>query len=151
MARHRAVRAAAHFRRFRECERHQSSDQSMSSDDCCSCASYVSEDTGYGYMQWLFETLWTRLCAVGFQGQFICTWPSLDLTIAITSSVYTDYDSSCSLLALVGAGLDFESTTSPPPPPPSPIYRYRRPPRRLCDEERFRLWSSFACAAAVFA
>ena len=90
----------------------------MSSDDCCSCASYVSEDTGYGYMQWLFETPSGRAnCAVGFQGQFICTWPSLDLTIAITSSVFTDYDSSCGLLALVGTGLDFESSTSPPPPP----------------------------------
>jgi CubicO group peptidase (beta-lactamase class C family) len=90
----------------------------MSNDDCCSCASYVSEDTGYGYMQWLFETPSGRAnCAIGFQGQFICTWPSLDLTVAITSSVFTGYDSSCSLLALVGTGLDFESSTSPPPPP----------------------------------
>jgi hypothetical protein len=85
----------------------------MSIYQCCVCEFFKSDDAGYGYMQWLHKTAsGPANCALGHQGQFICNWPGLDLTIAITSNEFTGYDSSCRLLGLVATGLDFESLTA---------------------------------------
>jgi len=45
--------------------------------------------------------------------QFICTWPALDLVVAITSEFFTDDSTSCRLLTLVAQGLDFDSDDEP--------------------------------------
>ena len=64
-------------------------------------------------MKWLFSTASGQAdCALGHQGQFICTWPDLDVIIAITSRDSTDYTSSCELLDLVASGLDFDAEVS---------------------------------------
>ena len=73
---------------------------------------FKSAGAGYGYLKWLFTTESGPIdCAMGHQGQFICTWPDLDLIVAITSSDSTGYTSSCQLLDRVAAGLDFNTTT----------------------------------------
>jgi len=73
------------------------------------CA-FKSAGAGYGYLKWLFTTQSGPVdCAVGHQGQFICTWPDLDVIVAITSSGLTGYQSSCELLDFVATGLDFDS------------------------------------------
>ena len=88
-----------------------------------SACTFKSSEAGYGYMKWLFTTAAGQAdCALGHQGQFICTWPDLDLVVAITSTDRTDYTSSCQLLDLVATGsLDFESRSdtqveTPPAP-----------------------------------
>jgi CubicO group peptidase (beta-lactamase class C family) len=76
---------------------------------------FKSNGAGYGYMKWLFETpKGSADCAVGHAGQFICTWPDLDVVVAITSSVTSDYTSSCELLDLFSdVDLDFDSRSPP--------------------------------------
>ena len=89
---------------------------------------FKSSGAGYGYMKWLFSTASGQAdCALGHQGQFICTWPDLDVIIAITSRDSTDYTSSCELLDLVASGLDFDadvSSSSSPPPTTRPTQRH---------------------------
>jgi CubicO group peptidase (beta-lactamase class C family) len=90
-----------------------------------SACTFKSNGAGYGWMKWLFETAHGQVdCAVGHQGQFICTWPDLDVVVAITSTQGSDYTSSCQLLDLVASGLDFGSSddtwnASTPTPPPA--------------------------------
>ena len=87
--------------------------------------SFKSAGAGYGYLKWLFTTQSGPVdCALGHQGQFICTWPDLDVIVAITSSVATDYHSSCLLLDQIAAGLSPSPSGSralslPPSLPPS--------------------------------
>jgi CubicO group peptidase (beta-lactamase class C family) len=80
-----------------------------------SACKFKSNGAGYGYLKWLFETpKGSADCAVGHGGQFICTWPDLDTVVAITSSVTSDYTSSCQLLDLFSdIDLDFESQSTP--------------------------------------
>lgn len=74
-----------------------------------SACKFKSAGAGYGYMKWIFSTSSGPVdCAVGHGGQFICSWPDLDVIIAVTSSDDTDYTSSCQLLDLVASGLDFD-------------------------------------------
>ena len=93
---------------------------------------FKSSGAGYGYMKWLFSTASGQAdCALGHQGQFICTWPDLDVIIAITSRDSTDYTSSCELLDLVASGLDFDaevSSSSSPPPTTRPTQRHTPSP-----------------------
>jgi len=75
---------------------------------------FKSNGAGYGYMKWIFTTASGPAdCAQGRAGQFICTFPDLDVIIAITSRGTTDYSSSCELLDLVASGLDFDSSSAP--------------------------------------
>lgn len=78
-----------------------------------SACRFKSAGAGYGFMKWIFQTeSGPADCALGHQGQFICSWPELDLIIAITSRDDTDYTSSCELLDLVASGLDFQRETT---------------------------------------
>ncbi len=75
---------------------------------------FKANGAGYGYMTWLFDTnAGPANCAVGHQGQFICTWPDIDVSISITSSTGTDYSSSCKLLDVIASG--DVSFAAPPP------------------------------------
>jgi hypothetical protein len=76
-------------------------------------------------MKWLFDTPnGSADCAVGHQGQFMCTWPDSDLVVAITSEETSDYTSSCRLLDLISEGLDFDSQTAEAGDAPPNVFLY---------------------------
>lgn len=107
-----------------------------------SACTFKSNGAGYGWMKWLFDTAHGQVdCALGHQGQFICTWPDLDVVVAITSTDGSDYTSSCQLLDLVASDLDFGSsdalnTTTPRPPPANGTFSVLRMPS-ICGPSIF--------------
>ena len=81
---------------------------------------------GYGYQWWVQRAAAGSdyYCAIGYMGQFVCVYPSLDAVLAVVARDYS-YADPCRLVRMVSElslpAVDGDCSPGPPPPPPLPL------------------------------